>query len=337
MVSIKVSGLILLCFILKKCLGEFKMPTQVDYSPIHAGIKHALETSAQSDLVKPLTSNSTNLECAMPPNSIMISLSNHYTIETMALQHKAMEVWNMKECLESRMVTLCLDEICHKSCRDGSINNCVLLPIETPSADNLQEGFRYLMLLKTLVMIEALKVVEEVFFFDVDIVLFRNPWIETLHARNKDGSINKDAPRPEFMFQRELSTGLGCDGQPNGGQLYMRNTENIQKYFKKFMDNVPTMLRNNGPVDQQMMPGFIHNAGVNACAFSPFLFTSRCFGDKPTNEFRSSPVMDIVSYHTACVTGLSKKMTMLAKMYDGVKAKDPQNTFLDYLQADFQN
>ncbi len=49
------------------------------------------------------------------------------------------------------------------------------------------QAFRFFAYLKHDLMLEALKVAEEVIFFDADVLLFRNPWIETTYGRDENG------------------------------------------------------------------------------------------------------------------------------------------------------
>ncbi len=88
-------------------------------------------------------------------------------------------------------MTVCMDPKCHTMCVNAKIDNCVLLDSpELPLSDFGKEAFFFFSFLKFELMRASLTVVDEVFFFDADVLLFRNPFIETHMTLNTDG---KDA------------------------------------------------------------------------------------------------------------------------------------------------
>lgn len=175
--------------------SKFHPPSDLDYSPFREGIRHALDTS--DDIVKPLvdyySANVTSNDCYMPKSSIMFTYANHHVMDLIIFQHKAMEAHNLRHCLESRFVTACFDAKCMRVCKHANIPNCVLITTPNPMmpASDFREGFYYwFTYIKHELMVEALKVVDEIFFFDADVMLFRNPWFETTYGRDDNGKHN---------------------------------------------------------------------------------------------------------------------------------------------------
>lgn len=90
-------------------------------------------------------------------------------------------------------------------------------------------------------MHEALKVVNEVFFFDVDTLILRNPWIHTQFGRNEQGQ-QLDGPY-EIMYQRDRGRGPSCSGSVNTGQVYLRNTTKVQVYLARMLEMKATIIK----------------------------------------------------------------------------------------------
>ena len=107
-------------------------PPPLNMSTFHVAIRKAFDAS--NNIVKPLNEHisvkTDNTECYIPIKGIMFSLANSHMIDLIELQHNAMDVWNMRECLESRFITLCLDTNCFKQCTKKRIKNCVDLSFE---------------------------------------------------------------------------------------------------------------------------------------------------------------------------------------------------------------
>lgn len=299
----------------------FKPPTTVNFDGFRKAVKHAIDKSQETDIIKPLTDKSTSLDCHMPPSAIILTLSNFYTVELFALQHKGLTIWNLKECIESRFVSVCLDEKCMTVCKDSSINNCYLLPIETMASDFMQNSFRYLMYLKHELMHEALKVVDEVLFFDVDVILFLNPWPDTLYRRHMDGTRDTSVERAEMMWQPEWKYDMSCAGTPNGGQLYVRNTTRVQKFYQSFFALKEDFL-GQGKTDQDIMLELAQNASLIVCSLPYTRFTGfNLYNNAPFNK--TARLMDVVAYHTSGVTGLKRKVDHILNVYKGVESKNP--------------
>lgn len=310
--------------------SDYQPPKDVEFSGFRNAVKNALAKSKDSDVVQVLTKESTSLDCHLPPSSIMLTLTNFYTLELFALQHKGLEVWNLKECLESRFVSVCLDEKCMKVCEAASINNCFLLPIETMASDYNENSFRYLMYLKHLLMYESLKVVDEVMFFDVDVIIFRNPWVDTLHRRYDNGNVDLSSVRPDLMWQPEWKYNMSCSGTPNGGQLFMRNSTKVQNFYKSFFGMKTELLDKEGRVDQDIMEEFAVNASMSTCSLPYWKFAAWNMATNAPFD-HGARMMDLVSFHTSGVRGVKAKAETMANIYKGLEMKDPSQLVWKWL------
>lgn len=325
--------LLTLACLLKFVLCNFE-PPELNYKPFHAAIRKALLTSKSHNTVSAIKPNvSATTDCVMPESSIMFTYANRYMMELVVLQHKAMEVWNMKECLESRFITVCLDTGCMEICRANNINNCAaMLAAEIPASEFGKNAYNFFTYLKHDLMREALHVVNEVFFFDADVVIFRNPWIESTYGRDEQGRY-VDGPY-DMMWQRDRGRGPGCSGSVNSGVMYVRNSTRAQAYFGYMGEVKDKILQGGHGLDQDFVANASETAGLRFCALSGTLFTTHCLQVFGNIKYIDShfPLSKIITYHTACVQGLGPKKNYLSKMIAGVSAKDRPNTISGYVR-----
>lgn len=325
--------LLVLACVLKCAVSNFE-PPELNYKPFHAAIRKALFTSKAHGTVSAIKPNvSTTTDCVMPESSIMFTYANQYMMELVVLQHQAMEVWGMKDCLESRFVTVCLDSGCMELCTKSKIANCApMLAGDIPASEFGKNAYNFFTYLKHDLMYEALKVVNEVFFFDADVVLFRNPWIESTYGREENGRYI-DGPY-DMMWQRDRGRGPGCSGSVNSGVMYVRNSTRAQAYFGYMGEMKEKILKGGQGLDQDFVANASTTAGLRFCALSGTLFTTHCLQVFGNIKFIDSrfPIGKIITYHTACVQGLPHKKQLLSKMIQGVSQKDKPHTIAAYVR-----
>jgi len=315
--------------------GVSEETKSIDYKPFQDAIRKAILTSKQADIIKPLTNASTSLDCHMPNSAIIISLSNDHDALLLGIQHKAMEVWNMRECLESRFVTVCLDKTCLDVCEKDSIKNCILMPIKTTFTGYREGSFRLMMVLKHWLIVKALEVVEQVFFYDADVMLFRNPFPDTLYKRYNNDSIDYVSRQPEVMGQTEGC--LGCGSYINGGILFFRNTTGVHKFYDYFFSYDAQMLNVSAGMgiawDQEYLSKYIGTGKLDSCSLLCSRHTSHCAARKPgTMAYFNTSIFklnDLVSYHGTCV-GESKLKRNIA-VYKGILQKSDKNHLVDFV------
>jgi hypothetical protein len=202
-------GFLLLKIFVTPSFGDGKKypgPSEpVDYAPFRDAIRAAVGASPD---IPQLAFNSTTSDCVMPPSSIMFTYATKYMQDLLLLRQRAMEVWGLRSCLERRFITACLDQQCFEFCQKHKIGQCIWIKMpEMPASDFAKDAYFYLTYLPVEFFVEALKVVKEAFYFDADVLLLRNPWLETRFGRDNKG--NRIHGLYDMMYQRDRGQGLG--------------------------------------------------------------------------------------------------------------------------------
>jgi hypothetical protein len=203
--TVVISFLFLFYFTLNKCEINFE---KIDFSPFHQQIQKVLLNSKNIS-TNINTFNAT--QCSMPHSSIMFTYSTFYSIELIKLQYKAMEQWGLKNCLLQRFIVVCLDSNCKQFCYDNNILNCVLIafPEKLQKSDFGENSYHLITYVKHELIYEALKYSNEIFYFDIDCLLFKNPWIglknslfesfhKTLQNNIENNNINYSSNRSNY-------------------------------------------------------------------------------------------------------------------------------------------
>jgi hypothetical protein len=163
--------LLIILFIITNCEINFE---EIDYSPFHNIIRKVL---LNSNNISYNINTLNTTACAMPLSSIMFTYTTHYLIELIELQYKAMDQFGLKSCLLQRFIVVCLDLKCKQYCNSNNIINCVLINLpELPKSDFGKNSYHLITYIKHELMYEALKFSKEIFYFDIDSLLFKNPW-----------------------------------------------------------------------------------------------------------------------------------------------------------------
>jgi hypothetical protein len=179
------------------------LPEDIDFSPFRNAVKACLNAP---DDIPTINDDTKTTDCALPKNAVMFTYASHYLAEFISLQRKSMELWGLRSCLEKRFVTVCLDNRCSDTCSRHHISNCVQLNMtELPGADFASGPYFFFTWLKHELMYESLKVAAEVFYFDVDLLLLRNPWVDIQFGRDEQGN---HIPGPyDLQWQRDRGRG----------------------------------------------------------------------------------------------------------------------------------
>jgi hypothetical protein len=106
--------------------------------------------------------------CRYPEGAIMVTYSNAHTFKLLVLQRRALELNHMRECVERRFVTVCLDAKCNVLCEEHGIPHCVDLNIRTAPSDFFTADYTWITYMKHEVLEAAVQVATEAFFFDTD-------------------------------------------------------------------------------------------------------------------------------------------------------------------------
>jgi len=242
-----------------------------------------------------------------PQSSVIFTYSDKNTVDYLELQHKSMLI-NADEtaCLSQRFVTICLDDQSFDFCTSKNLFNCVLVPglnKDTPDSSEFGKGaYGLFCFMKYVFVREAALNAQQVFYFDADVLLFRNPFIDVRYNRKDDGT-RFEANDMDFFHQREDGKGYGCHGSINSGQMWFKNSSNLHKFLDN-MDAIRPTLFTKGQLDQYYLwDAFLGDGNettrlLKSCSLSVQLYTSHC----PKGHLHDSRIMKVVAHHANCLT-----------------------------------
>ena len=275
---------------------------RIDASPFLKEIKNALMVQSPN--------------CSIPADAIMFTCLNNRMFDLVLLQRKAMEIGNVRKCLESRFITICLDRKCVELCHNNSIPHCIRinLPRIQPS-DFGGKSYSYITWIKQEFMYEATKVAQQIFFFDADVIILRNPWLEISYGRDEKTGQRISGPY-DIQYQRERGIReRGCGGSVNTGQMYIRNSSAIQSYFHKLFEKKYDIIVTRKRLEQEFVGDLV--SMLKYCTLPSKYFFGHCIYSRDYGAVLS----EIIAYHTSCVSGLARKKTLLLSFIDHVSNK----------------
>ena len=236
--------------------------------------------------------------CKLPESAVMVTYSNEHLFSLLVLQRRAMEVLGVRDCLEKRMVTVCLDKICPHLCDLHAIPNCVDLHIETAASDFLQADYAWIVYIKHEIIEAAVQVAKEVFFVDTDTLIFNDPW-----------TVNLNLPEGPYdlRYQAEHSAPNGCAAGANGGQIYVRQSNASAAYLANMKSFAPDILDGKHGLDQDFIFRAADAANAKRCALDPAYFIGHCDGSRVAQTDSKG----IIVYHTNCVSGKEKMQRLI--------------------------
>lgn len=304
---------------------EFMMSKTANYTGLCEKVRElSLQPLTAGQL---LQETSSSMACVFPPSAVMLTYSSHYTLPLIALQHAAMDAFNLRDCLESHFITACLDQQCMQFCDQHGIPHCVLVDFGGILPSDFGQGeYRFLTYIKHELMAAALEHAEHVFFFDADVAIFKNPWIETQFGRGLDGKHMQVDGGYDLMYQREWGAGLDCSGAVNSGQLYLRNSAKVHTYLANMQAHKAIILNGSRGLDQDFVWGAAMAAGLKVCSLPPTLYTAHCHPGEIFGHMRhidhGLAIQHVVTYHTNCCSGTECKLWWMNKMVTAVKQHD---------------
>ena len=254
--------------------------------------------------------------CFIPSDAIMFTYTNHHLFDLVVLQRTAMEIGQVRKCLESRFITLCLDKKCMELCNTHAIPNCVRIYLPSiPHADFAGKSYGYFTWIKHELMYEATKAANQIFFFDADVAILRNPWLEVSYGR--DELTGQKIPGPyDIQYQRERGVKeKGCGGSVNSGQMYIRNSSAIQSYFHKLFEKKYEAVITRIRLDQDFVSDIVNM--LKYCTLPTKYFFGHCLFSREDSALLS----EAIAYHTNCATGLGTKRALLHSFIEKVKNK----------------
>lgn len=289
-----------------KKLLENMMHSKIDFDPFKVKIGEIIS----------LTSDLPTISCEIPKYAIAFTYGNHQVFPYVVLQHRSMEVHgkSVKDCIGKRFIHICFDEKCIELCSLHNIRNCVRLVLpELPLSDFAQGTYHYFTWIKHELIYEALKVATQVFYFDLDVILLRNPWPEIRYGRDRKG--NTYAANYDAMWQKERGLKQkDCGGSVNSGQLYFKNTTAVRDYFHLLFMNKSDIVIGGNILDQDFVGMHItrEELQISYCTLAIDKFLGHC----QASHSRNALIKKVVSYHTTCLGSFNTKYSTLKRFLE---------------------
>jgi len=194
--------------------------------------------------------------------------------------------------------------------------------VEFQPSDFAQNDYKKLCWFKHEMMFEALKEAENVFFFDADVALFQNPFLDLHLRRDEQGKRTPDIF--DMQFQRDRGRGPSCSGTFNTGQIYARNSTKVQEYFRYLFEMKTHIFYDlEYKLDQDYVENATTYANLSVCTLSTDKYIAHCFGGRNG----AAPIAGVVSFHAACVSGgLGRKTSAIRHFIDVVSHHRPSDT-----------
>jgi hypothetical protein len=196
-------------------------------------------------------------------------------------------------------------------CSENNVTHYLKLTIpEVPHSSfgsrsqSSQDGYNFMTWIKHELMYEALMVAHQAFYFDIDVLILKNPWPEVTKGRTPDGQTMES--EYDVMYQRERGMKeKGCGGSVNSGVLYFRNSTKIHTLLKPLMmvrviARESIILGTAGRLDQDILGDHVHL--LRYCTFPVNKFAGKCESSRDPN----GRVQDLVTFHANCVSGHQK-------------------------------
>lgn len=240
----------------------------------------------------------------------MLTYVNGPEFEMTELQLKAMDTWlpGLRKCLGVRFIVVAVDKSAYRQCLWSSVANCAL--VEIPGLDLFSTqfscGFYAFSFFKYALIQAALSVIEEMFFFDADVLLFRSPWIDD-NGLYKISDGHRVEPTYDFMFQRINAYNKNCEaGDVNGGQYYLRNSSKMQQFLSTMIGFKHVILNyTETKFDQAYVETAMNMTNLRVCGLDPHRFASgRHVFMKGTTAH--APASGIVSFHFNALNGSAR-------------------------------
>ncbi len=148
----------------------------------------------------------------------------------------------------------------------------------------------------------------QVFFFDTDSLIFREPWSVDLSL--------PDGPY-QLRYQTEHEVARGCAATVNSGQIYMTRTNGTAAYFAHMRARKAEIIGGQHALDQAYMAGAADAAGYKRCALDASLFIGHC----GQSRLLAASAADVVVFHVNCVPGAINKLRILLHFFKSIESE----------------
>jgi hypothetical protein len=268
-----------------------------------------------------LTLTSSRFECALPHDAVIFTCVNRHFLALMYAFLKATEINNIRNCLLSQLVVLCMDDECARMCKRESIPLCPVINLPAKLGDGTygKESYNFLTYFKHELISQALNVVQHVLFVDLDVLLLYNPWYEILYPYDKQAGKRIVSPY-DLRYQREIGREESCEGSINTGVLYLKNSTAAHFLLKSIMGYKNTIVRLRRGTEQKFVNRIIRtipDLNIKACALPATRFTSRCLIYNEDIQYLDGyryTAGDIITFHANCYKETHAKMIVLNRV-----------------------
>lgn len=257
----------------------------------------------------------------------------------MSAEPSALDAWGLRDCLQSRFVLACLDTGCMERCQEHNVPNCAELTLPpVPPSDYGEGAYSYMTWMKQDLLKESLSVVNEVLFFDADVLVMRNPWPHTQMGRMYNGTrIKESFGTYDIMYSRDRGSGLDCAGTINTGIIYARNTSATRELFGRMEEMKGDVIEGKDGYHQAHFQAVRPKVkDLRACSLDPNRFLNQCSAKSSFNNVRyigpTTPLRQVIAYHTACVAGEQRKVSRMKSFLNQVQTS-PTKTISDALNG----
>lgn len=288
---------------------SFQYPNNTDFTEYRNQITRIIRNT---QVIPDITPDTTPTDCEMPKNSIMVTYLSSYLKDFLLYQRKAMEIWKMRSCLERRLLTVCLDEMCLELCDLFQIENCMLLNMNFPASNFKESAYEAFTFVKHELLAEALKVVDYYFMFDIDVLLFKNPWVNAMYDSNK--TLEKYIFRAQAeIMSKELSTCEGEGSHVNSGQIYIKNSPQAKEYANAMLLMKDEIVVKKSDLDQEFILPILKKLNMPFCQLYIELFNTYCWDDGQGFSMNAKESSKIITWHANCSGNRHEKTRAILK------------------------
>ena len=278
----------------------------VSLAPVREKVARMVQVNAEHNRLF----HESNKDCVVPPSSVMFTIASKNVLHYIDYQRMSMKLWGEENyrCLDEHFLVICMDRACMDYCESHDVSHYVYtshIQVRAEGFDALRDLYNFICFSKLPIIREMLQVVQEVIYFDSDVMLFRNPWVHIGYDRDVRGN-QLSTKRFDFQYQAEHVKVKHCNilnhQSVNGGQLYFRNTSRFYTFYDYIRLNYTDILRGR-QLEQEFVALAAIYAKMSSCVLPPDLYVGFCtyiFGHMEHIK-RETPVKQIISYHPNCI------------------------------------
>lgn len=269
---------------------------KVNYSSLHNAVISTLQ-------------NKVDYLCNISDQSILFRYVTSKQMQLLLLQDLSMKLNdNVFNCLAPRFITICLDKVSYHYCLVHNIFNCVLTP-GLGLILNSSKYYNYATWLKSEILYEIFKLnlVHDIFFFDVDILILKNPYQDKQLKQYNDTLVYDIRYQVDKVYNIETKIKLddfNSHEQFNSGILYLnlKNSLKFNDFFilmfkfkrdildgKEYEQKYMSISANQSNLIRNVLPYNLYSSTLHICVQETWLLFS-----------------DLISFHLCAMSSTRK-------------------------------